>query len=43
LKGENGDRSNRRASSFYEKIEGLKGIENRSIFMFRKQIINNYP
>jgi hypothetical protein len=41
-KGENVDRSNRKASSFNEKIESLKGTENRSVFMFRKKIINTY-
>lgn len=42
LKGENGDHSNRKASSFNERIESLKGTENQSRFMFRKKIINNY-
>ena len=41
-KGENGDHSNRKASPFNERIERLKGAENRSAFMFRKKIINNY-
>jgi hypothetical protein len=41
-KGENGDHSNRKASPFNERIESLKGAENRSAFMFRKKIINNY-
>jgi hypothetical protein len=41
-KGENGDHSNRMAPPFNERIESLKGAENRSAFMFRKKIINNY-